>query len=35
LYRECEIDGMVPADQYAALAPIYREIWASKREMGG
>lgn len=35
LYRECEIDGMVPADQYTALAPIYREIWASKREMGG
>lgn len=32
LYRECEIDGMVPPDRYAALAPIYRELWASKRE---
>jgi flagellar biosynthetic protein FlhB len=28
LYRECDIDAMVPADQYLALAPIYRDVWA-------
>lgn len=28
LYRECEIDGYVPEDQYAQLGPIYRELWS-------
>ncbi|TXH77753.1 MAG: EscU/YscU/HrcU family type III secretion system export apparatus switch protein [Lysobacteraceae bacterium] len=28
LYRECAIDGMVPAQRYSDLAPVYREIWA-------
>lgn len=28
LYRECEIDGLVPEAQYAELGPIYRELWA-------
>lgn len=32
LYRECEVDGMVPAEHYASLAPIYRELWASRKE---
>ncbi len=32
LYSECEIDGMVPADRYAELAPVYRELWASQPE---
>jgi flagellar biosynthesis protein FlhB len=32
LYSECEIDGMVPADRYAELAPVYRELWASQQE---
>jgi flagellar biosynthesis protein FlhB len=31
LYRECDIDGMVPTDMYLSLAPIYRELWATKR----
>lgn len=35
LYRECEVDGMVPADQYKSLAPIYRELWASRDEALG
>lgn len=34
LYSECEIDGMVPADRYAELAPVYRELWAAQREAG-
>lgn len=34
LYRECEIDGMVPAGRYIELAPVYRELWASKAEAG-
>lgn len=34
LYRECEIDGMVPADRYVELAPVYRELWAAQREAG-
>lgn len=32
LYSECEIDGMVPADRYVELAPVYRELWASQQE---
>lgn len=32
LYKECEIEGMVPPNRYTLLAPIYRELWASKRE---
>lgn len=31
LYRECDIEGMVPEARYAELAPIYRELWASGR----
>lgn len=30
LYQECEIDGPVPEDRYAQLAPIYRQLWADK-----
>lgn len=30
LYRECEIDGMVPEQRYAELAPVYRELWANR-----
>lgn len=30
LYRECEIDGPVPEDRYAQLAPIYRQLWADR-----
>lgn len=33
LYRECEIDGAVPEVRYAELAPIYRELWASREGM--
>lgn len=29
LYKECDIDGMVPHARYQALVPIYRELWAS------
>lgn len=28
LYRQCEIDGYVPEEQYAQLGPIYRELWS-------
>lgn len=31
LYRECQIDGMVPVLRYAELAPLYRALWASRR----
>ena len=34
LNRECEIDGMVPPGLYAELAPVYRELWASKADIG-
>lgn len=34
LNRECEIDGMVPPGLYAELAPVYRELWASKGGAG-
>jgi len=30
LYRECDIDQMVPEAQYAALAPLYRRLWAQR-----
>lgn len=29
LYKECEIDQMIPQSRYQALVPIYRELWAS------
>lgn len=32
LYRECEIDAPVPEELYGSLAPIYRQIFASKRK---
>lgn len=32
LYRECEIDGPIPEQRYAELAPIYRQLWAASRE---
>lgn len=32
LYRECEIEGMVPEARYAQLAPIYRELWVKRGE---
>lgn len=32
LYSECEIDGMVPVERYGALAPVYREIWATQEQ---
>jgi flagellar biosynthetic protein FlhB len=28
LYRECEIEGLVPQSHYAALAPLYQRVWA-------
>lgn len=31
LYRECDIDTVVPEWHYASLAPVYRELWASKK----
>ncbi|QDH70158.1 EscU/YscU/HrcU family type III secretion system export apparatus switch protein [Marilutibacter alkalisoli] len=31
LYRECEIDGMVPELHYHELVPIYRALWAGKQ----
>jgi flagellar biosynthetic protein FlhB len=31
LYAECEIDGQVPEALYRELAPVYRELWASRR----
>lgn len=34
LNRECEIDDMVPPGLYAELAPVYRELWASKGGAG-
>ncbi|PWB29850.1 flagellar biosynthesis protein FlhB [Stenotrophomonas sp. SPM] len=30
LYRECDIDQMVPEAQYGALAPLYRRLWAQR-----
>lgn len=30
LYRECDIDGLVPQAHYAALAPLYQHVWASR-----
>lgn len=30
LYRECDIDQMVPEAQYTALAPLYRRLWAQR-----
>lgn len=27
LYRECDIDGLVPETHYRQLGPIYRELW--------
>lgn len=32
LYKECEIDGLVPESHYARLGPIYRELWAHTGE---
>lgn len=32
LYKECDIDGPVPEQRYAELAPVYRELWAAGRE---
>jgi flagellar biosynthetic protein FlhB len=32
LYRECEIDGLIPEQRYDELAPIYRELWAARRQ---
>ena len=32
LYRECEIDAPVPEELYGSLAPIYRQIFASRRK---
>lgn len=29
LYKECEIDQMIPQSRYQALVPIYRELWNS------
>ncbi|WNH48601.1 EscU/YscU/HrcU family type III secretion system export apparatus switch protein [Stenotrophomonas aracearum] len=30
LYRECDIDQMVPESQYGTLAPLYRRLWAQR-----
>lgn len=30
LYKACDIDAAVPEAHYAALAPVYRELWASR-----
>ena len=30
LYRECDIDGLVPQAHYAALAPHYQRLWAQR-----
>ncbi|RMH94073.1 EscU/YscU/HrcU family type III secretion system export apparatus switch protein [Lysobacter pythonis] len=29
LYKECQIDEMIPYARYAPLVPVYRELWAS------
>lgn len=34
LYSECDIDAMVPEARYAALAPVYRKLWAQRRAAG-
>jgi flagellar biosynthesis protein FlhB len=31
LYKECAIDGPVPEQRYALLAPIYRELWTARK----
>lgn len=28
LYRDCDIDGLVPQSHYGALAPLYQQVWA-------
>jgi len=33
LYRECDIDAVVPEERYAELAPIYRSLWAARRKI--
>jgi flagellar biosynthetic protein FlhB len=30
LYRECDIDGLVPQAHYTALAPLYQRVWAMR-----
>jgi flagellar biosynthetic protein FlhB len=30
LYRECDIDGLVPQSHYASLAPLYQQVWAAR-----
>lgn len=31
LYRDCDIDGVVPESLYGQLAPVYRQLYASGR----
>lgn len=31
LYRECDIDAVVPESVYGQLAPVYRKLWADRK----